>query len=187
MASRPQLQLQLPPGLLAAICLFVLGLLRLAYYQEALLSPGLTEQESSSLSSATAENPKAAVLHDVLVLWNAPLHSWTGVASEAMNFLVPLADSVPGLALVGGYVEDYVEEYSRVGDSGGHTLMVVEKLRHAGELASRRRAAAKQSIFITQGESPWPLDVQGESPWPLDVQGESPCLGCGRFSAPFLE
>jgi hypothetical protein len=36
------------------------------------------------------------------VMWNAPIHSWTGVASEAVDFLVPLARRLPELALVGG-------------------------------------------------------------------------------------
>jgi hypothetical protein len=31
------------------------------------------------------------------VLWNTPLHSWTGVASEAVDYLVPLADRLPNL------------------------------------------------------------------------------------------
>ena len=35
------------------------------------------------------------------VLWNAPVHSWTGVAEEAVDFLVPLAAKVPHLALTG--------------------------------------------------------------------------------------
>ena len=35
------------------------------------------------------------------ILWNAPLHSWTGVASEAVDFLVPLALRLPNLGLVG--------------------------------------------------------------------------------------
>lgn len=43
------------------------------------------------------------------VLWNAPLHSWTGVASEAVAFLVPLSRYLPNLGLVGGFVEDYVQ------------------------------------------------------------------------------
>jgi hypothetical protein len=34
-------------------------------------------------------------LQDVLVLWNAPVHSWTGTASEAINLLLPLAKYAP--------------------------------------------------------------------------------------------
>lgn len=33
------------------------------------------------------------------MLWNTPLHSWTGVASEAVDYVVPLADRLPNLAV----------------------------------------------------------------------------------------
>ena len=36
------------------------------------------------------------------MLWNAPLHSWSGTASEAMDFIVPLVAELPHLGLVGG-------------------------------------------------------------------------------------
>lgn len=42
------------------------------------------------------------------VLWNAPLHSWTGVAAEAVEYLMPLSAVLPNLGLVGGYVDAYV-------------------------------------------------------------------------------
>lgn len=32
-----------------------------------------------------------------LVLWNAPMHSWSGVAAEAVNFVVPLTRETPHL------------------------------------------------------------------------------------------
>lgn len=44
------------------------------------------------------------------VLWNAPLHSWTGTASEAVDLLVPLARRVRQLGLVGGWALDFVQE-----------------------------------------------------------------------------
>eukprot|EP00038_Savillea_parva_P012404 m.204452 g.204452 ORF g.204452 m.204452 type:complete len:515 (-) comp22520_c0_seq1:158-1702(-) len=46
-----------------------------------------------------------------LVMWNAPLHSWSGVAAEAVNFIVPLKQGpLPNLALVGPHEHDYVSE-----------------------------------------------------------------------------
>ncbi len=38
---------------------------------------------------------------DVEILWNAPVHSWTGVAEEAVDFVVPLANHIPRLGLAG--------------------------------------------------------------------------------------
>ena len=46
--------------------------------------------------------PRPSILQ-TSVLWNTPLHSWTGVASEAVNFLVPLSNKLPHLGVVGGY------------------------------------------------------------------------------------
>jgi hypothetical protein len=36
------------------------------------------------------------------IIWNAPIHSWTGIASEAVDFLIPLAELAPNLELTGG-------------------------------------------------------------------------------------
>jgi hypothetical protein len=75
---------------------------------------------------------------DLFVLWNAPVHSWTGTASEAINLLVPLAPHIRGLGLVGGYDDQYVAEYAgRAGDAETLAAMRARgQVNHADHCAS---------------------------------------------------
>jgi hypothetical protein len=76
------------------------------------------ERHGGGSSSSDGDGGRGEALRDLFVLWNAPVHSWTGTASEAINLLVPLAQHVPGLGLVGGYDDQYVAEYAgRAGDA----------------------------------------------------------------------
>lgn len=76
------------------------------------------EGHGGGSSSSDGDGGRGEALRDLFVLWNAPVHSWTGTASEAINLLVPLAPHVPGLGLVGGYDDQYVAEYAeRAGDA----------------------------------------------------------------------
>eukprot|EP00039_Didymoeca_costata_P018146 m.332278 g.332278 ORF g.332278 m.332278 type:complete len:477 (+) comp16915_c0_seq1:238-1668(+) len=83
------------------------------------------------------------------ILWNTPLHSWTGVASEAVDFLVPLASRLPNLAVVGGYSQEYIAEY------GNGDAQVITHLRDNGITVSEKRLMKENddsaaSIYITQ-------------------------------------
>eukprot|EP00045_Choanoeca_perplexa_P015785 m.203976 g.203976 ORF g.203976 m.203976 type:complete len:476 (-) comp17080_c0_seq1:33-1460(-) len=86
------------------------------------------------------------------ILWNAPIHSWTGIASEAVDFLVPLEKLAPHLELTGGYVNEYVHELPK------NDQAVLEKLRDRHFQATQEnldRAAAglpsaRLTILVTQ-------------------------------------
>eukprot|EP00037_Helgoeca_nana_P016485 m.155114 g.155114 ORF g.155114 m.155114 type:complete len:492 (+) comp23547_c0_seq2:451-1926(+) len=61
-------------------------------------------------SLALSRRPESSMLYS-LVVWNAPMHSWSGVAAEAVDFIVPLKlGMLPNLALVGPHDHDYVNE-----------------------------------------------------------------------------
>eukprot|EP00040_Diaphanoeca_grandis_P008129 m.44001 g.44001 ORF g.44001 m.44001 type:complete len:487 (+) comp19547_c0_seq1:158-1618(+) len=83
------------------------------------------------------------------VLWNAPMHSWTGTASEAVNFVVPLSDTISNLNLVGGYENEYVREL-RLGDSA-----TIETARTKAQMLetlihSPNYTKLNSTIFVTQ-------------------------------------
>lgn len=54
---------------------------------------------SCAMAPCEDDGPRGVGTLYTEVLWNTPLHSWTGVASEAVDFVVPLADRMPNLAV----------------------------------------------------------------------------------------
>eukprot|EP00051_Salpingoeca_urceolata_P011791 m.146491 g.146491 ORF g.146491 m.146491 type:complete len:480 (+) comp17255_c0_seq1:213-1652(+) len=93
------------------------------------------------------------------LLWNAPLHSWQGVSSEAVDFLVPLSALLPNLALVGGWAEDYVKELPA---SDGQALRELRErsgaIKHKHEHEQSKRLS---SIFVTQYDpGTYPGDIE---------------------------
>eukprot|EP00054_Salpingoeca_dolichothecata_P022049 m.143046 g.143046 ORF g.143046 m.143046 type:complete len:469 (+) comp24203_c0_seq1:316-1722(+) len=83
------------------------------------------------------------------VLWNCPLHSWTGVASEAVDFVVPLASLLPNFGVTGGFVEGFVKSF-RESDQ----LKLHERRARGTEIRERHQRENFEretaSIFVTQ-------------------------------------
>jgi len=86
-------------------------------------------------------------LESLLVVWNAPMHSWSGVASEAVDFLLPLADKLPHLALVGGYDIDFVRDILQ---NNPDEMTTLTKLRTTADEVPKLMHLIPKSIYITQ-------------------------------------
>eukprot|EP00041_Stephanoeca_diplocostata_P037284 m.1402026 g.1402026 ORF g.1402026 m.1402026 type:complete len:549 (+) comp25009_c0_seq26:146-1792(+) len=120
------------------------------------------EDESDNHVIPVASNkqpplPSSQPLNDTLyslVLWNAPMHSWTGTASEAIDFVVPLSSVLPNLALVGGYSEKYVHGLTSVNQR------TIEQLRSRGDFFTQNQSAILNRLKTQQDPSVDTTSVQ---------------------------
>lgn len=80
-------------------------------------------------------------------MWNAPLHSFTGIASEAVDLIVPLARRNKHLGLTGEWSVNYIQDLPEDDQS------VLYNLKYFGEDLGRihaARASDRASLFVSQ-------------------------------------
>ncbi|EDQ91879.1 uncharacterized protein MONBRDRAFT_23116 [Monosiga brevicollis MX1] len=86
------------------------------------------------------------------IIWNAPVHSWTGIASEAVDFLVPLAKRIPLLGLTGGYTAEFVHDLPKRDQAMLEALRQSYLDHHGARVQRTMRNLPEEriTIFITQ-------------------------------------
>ncbi len=80
-------------------------LVRMSYTRQQLQDRVPTQMNMDAPANTVSVIPTTVqfTVVDARVLWNTPIDGWTGVADEAVEFVVPLTEHVAILGIVGAF------------------------------------------------------------------------------------